>query len=109
MLATLVRVSSTYFSPHLGAEQRDCRTCRYSIGRPDGVHLWCERHRLVVVFPCGWWERQAGTEQSQESLHADELLFSIALLYCLAMIWSLIPSYTDSGTMFFCTSSSLRL
>ena len=23
----------------------------------DGFHLWCERHRLVVVFPCGWWER----------------------------------------------------
>jgi hypothetical protein len=22
-----------------------------------GFHLWCERHRLLVVFPCGWWER----------------------------------------------------
>ncbi len=31
-----------------------------AIDQPDGVHLWCERHRLVVVFPCGWWERKPG-------------------------------------------------
>jgi magnesium-transporting ATPase (P-type) len=29
--------------------------------------------------------------------------------HCLAMIWSLMPSYTDCGMIFFCTSSSLRL
>jgi hypothetical protein len=45
-----------YFSPWEGATERDYHTCRYSIGTPDGWHLWCERHRLVVVFPCGWWE-----------------------------------------------------
>ena len=43
------------------------RPLRFSVGpggsvcgsaaRPDGHHLWCERHRLVVVFPCGWGER----------------------------------------------------
>ena len=29
-------------------------------GTEDGHHVWSERHRLVVVFPCGWWEREAG-------------------------------------------------
>jgi hypothetical protein len=56
-----------------GASERDGRTCRFSIGRPDGLHLWCKRHRLVVVFPC-WWERESGTEQRQESLHAADFL-----------------------------------
>jgi hypothetical protein len=28
-------------------------------GTGDGWHLWCERHRLVVAFPCGWWKRGA--------------------------------------------------
>ncbi len=23
----------------------------------------CEQHRQIVVFPCGWWEREAGTDQ----------------------------------------------
>jgi len=55
-----------YFSPHILDEQRACRTCRHSVGAPDGWHLWCERHRLVVVFPCAWWEREAGAD--------DELL-----------------------------------
>jgi hypothetical protein len=26
-------VPAPYFSPHLDVEHRDCRTCRYSIGR----------------------------------------------------------------------------
>ena len=51
-----------YFNPWRDVSERACATCRYSIGRPDGFHLWCEKHRLVVVFPCGWWEREAGTE-----------------------------------------------
>lgn len=29
-------------------------------GLPDGVHLWCEQHRLVVVFPFGSWAREVG-------------------------------------------------
>jgi hypothetical protein len=58
-----------YFNPWRGAPERDCRTCRYAIGRPDGIHLWCEKHRLVVVFPCGWWEREAGADQREESPH----------------------------------------
>jgi hypothetical protein len=34
---------------------------------PDGHHLWCAKHRHVVVFPCGWWEREAGADEKQES------------------------------------------
>jgi hypothetical protein len=63
-----------YFSPWQEGLERDCRTCRYSIGQPDGIHLWCERHRLVVVFPCGWWEREAGADQKEESPHAAGFL-----------------------------------
>ncbi len=63
-----------YFNPWREAQERDCRTCRYSIGQPDGVHLWCERHRLVVAFPCGWWEREAGADEKQKSPHAPALL-----------------------------------
>lgn len=43
-----------YFSPWRDVPEQDYRTCRHSIDRPDGVHLWCERHLLVVVFACGW-------------------------------------------------------
>jgi hypothetical protein len=32
----------------------------WTTGRLDRWHLLCERHRLVVVFPCDWWEREAG-------------------------------------------------
>jgi hypothetical protein len=60
-----------YFNPWRDAPERDCRTCRYSIGRPDGVHLWCERHRLVVVFPCGLWERAAGAEERRITARRD--------------------------------------
>lgn len=49
----------SYFTPWRGTVDRDFHTCRYSIGTPDCLHLWCKRHRLVVVFPCGWWEREA--------------------------------------------------
>jgi hypothetical protein len=47
-------------------EVREARLLRdrtASIGTPDGWHLCCERHPLVVVFPCGWWEREAGAEK----------------------------------------------
>lgn len=49
-----------YFTPWQVDLERECRTCRHSIGTPDGWHLWGEPHRLVVVFPCGW--RDAGGE-----------------------------------------------
>ncbi|MET0381445.1 MAG: hypothetical protein ABWZ94_06050, partial [Methyloceanibacter sp.] len=54
------RSNARMFSPFAGSESRSCRTCTASIGTPDGWHLWCECHRLVVVFPCGWWEWAAG-------------------------------------------------
>jgi hypothetical protein len=25
------------------------------------------KHRLVVVFPCEWWEREAGADRKEES------------------------------------------
>lgn len=50
-----------YFSPWRGSEARACATCTHSIGY-DGTHLWCQKHQLVVVYPCGWWERGAGCD-----------------------------------------------
>jgi hypothetical protein len=55
-----------YFNPWRDASERACATCRYSSGMPDGHHLWCEKHRHVVVFPCGWWERAAGADVGEE-------------------------------------------
>jgi hypothetical protein len=50
--------------------KRRSRLCRYCLTRFDQAvrtfdcwHLWCERYRLVVVFPCGWWEREAGADE----------------------------------------------
>ncbi len=51
-----------YFTSWRDALDRACRTCRFSIGTSDGWRLWCERHRLVVVSACGWWEREAGSD-----------------------------------------------
>jgi hypothetical protein len=56
-------VAEGYFSPWRGVLERDCHTCYYSIGTPDGHHLWCQRVRQVVVFPCGLWEREAGADE----------------------------------------------
>jgi hypothetical protein len=44
-------VSITMLTSIRGARRQSA--CGYSIGQPDGAHLWCKRHRLVVVFPCG--------------------------------------------------------
>jgi hypothetical protein len=48
------------FSPWLDPG-RDCGTCAHSIGM-DGPHLWCQRTRIVVVMPCGSWQREPGTD-----------------------------------------------
>lgn len=50
-----------YFTPWQDGGERSCWTCMHSIGY-DGTHLWCQRARLVVVFPCGSWERGAGCD-----------------------------------------------
>jgi hypothetical protein len=47
---------------------------RHAFGTLDGWHLLCARHRLVVLIPCGWWGREAGSEQRQESPHAAGFL-----------------------------------
>ena len=49
-----------HFSPW-GDAQKVCATCTHSLGY-DGTHLWCQFHRIVVVMPCGSWEREPGTE-----------------------------------------------
>jgi hypothetical protein len=49
-----------YFSPWLDA-RRDCATCAHSIAM-DGPHLWCQRVGIVVVMPCGAWERAPGAD-----------------------------------------------
>jgi hypothetical protein len=60
------------FNPWRDASERACVTCRYSIGRSDGFHLWCERHKLVTVFPCGWWEREAGADHDRAGSVRDQ-------------------------------------
>jgi hypothetical protein len=39
---TLVAGAATALAP---SAERDCRTCRHSIGTLDGHHVWCERQR----------------------------------------------------------------
>jgi hypothetical protein len=51
-----------HFSPWLD-QHHDCATCVHSIGT-DGPHLWCQRTRIVVVMPCGSWERAPGVDDS---------------------------------------------
>jgi len=49
-----------HFSPWL-AVQRACSTCTHAVGM-DGAHFWCQRHQIVVVMPCGCWEREPGCD-----------------------------------------------
>lgn len=49
-----------HFSPWLNPGG-DCATCAHSIGM-DGPHFWCKKHRIVVVMPCGCWEREPGSD-----------------------------------------------
>ena len=54
--------ASRHFSPFPKDYDRlNCRTCAHGRDR-DGLHLWCERHRVVVVMACGCWEREPGTD-----------------------------------------------
>ena len=50
-----------HFSPWLDA-QRLCGTCRHAVGM-DGPHFWCQRHKIVLVLPCGCWEREPGADE----------------------------------------------
>ena len=50
-----------HFTPWVGNDGRSCRTCAHAIGY-DGAHLWCRHFRLVVVQPCGLWQREAGCD-----------------------------------------------
>jgi hypothetical protein len=49
-----------HFSPWLDVE-RGCRTCEHAIGT-DGPHLFCRRFEIVVVMPCGAWQRAPGCD-----------------------------------------------
>ena len=49
-----------HFSPWLDAGHT-CETCKHSIGN-EGPHLLCQRSQIIVVRPCGSWEREPGTE-----------------------------------------------
>jgi hypothetical protein len=40
-----------------------------SIGTPDGWHLWCARHLIVVVFPRG--QREPGADEPEKELPPD--------------------------------------
>jgi hypothetical protein len=54
-----------HFTPWADGPERSCWTCTHAIGY-DGVHLWCQQHRLVVIDPCGWWERGAGCDSGTD-------------------------------------------
>jgi len=56
------QVRYQHFTPWRAADDRSCWTCAHAIGY-DGVHLWCERHRVVVAFPCPCWERGARRDE----------------------------------------------
>ena len=60
-----------YFSPWRNTTLGACRTCQHAIGTPDGWHLWCARHRIVVVFPCARWEREPGADEREQTLSPD--------------------------------------
>jgi len=53
-----------HFTPWTGGAERSCWTCAHATGY-DGVHLWCERFRLVVIDACGCWERGAGCDPAE--------------------------------------------
>ncbi|MCG6953971.1 MAG: hypothetical protein LJE90_16490 [Betaproteobacteria bacterium] len=54
--------SPQFFRPFGDAESdHGCASCRHSIGW-DSVHVFCQRARIVAVFPCGHWEREAGSD-----------------------------------------------
>jgi hypothetical protein len=42
-------------------QAHNCATCAHSIGN-DGPHLFCQRTGIVVVMPCGAWEREPGAD-----------------------------------------------
>jgi len=42
-------------------EPRSCNHCRHAIGW-DSVHVFCRRARIVAVYPCSHWEREAGCD-----------------------------------------------
>ena len=50
-----------HFTPWTGSAERSCWTCTHAIGY-DGVHLWCQYFKLVVIDQCGRWEREAGCD-----------------------------------------------
>ncbi|MDX1376142.1 MAG: hypothetical protein R3357_11295 [Burkholderiales bacterium] len=58
---TGARPQAVFFSPFGAAEGRSCATCRHSIGW-DSVHLFCQRARIVPVYPCGHWAREPGAD-----------------------------------------------
>jgi hypothetical protein len=49
-----------HFSPWLD-QAHTCATCTHAVGT-TGPHLWCEHHRIVVVLPCGLWQREPGAD-----------------------------------------------
>jgi hypothetical protein len=59
--APLDQTQQRHFSPWRDSAQRACATCTHSLGI-DGPHYWCQHHRIVVVMPCGCWEREPGTD-----------------------------------------------
>jgi hypothetical protein len=54
---------SRHFSPWLD-QTHTCSTYAHSIGM-DGPHYCCQRHCIVVVMPCGAWERGAGCDDAE--------------------------------------------
>ena len=57
-----------YFSPfNQETDNRNCRTCAYSIGYGEH-HVFCQRVERVTVFPCGRWERGVGCDEPERAV-----------------------------------------
>ncbi len=57
---------------------RSCWTCAYAIGY-NGVQLWCERFRIVVIDARGCWERGAGSTSQNDHYRRQTFKLGIIL------------------------------
>lgn len=62
MEALSTHPAPTYFSPFpKDYDKWSCWTCHHSVGI-DGTHLVCQRTERIMVYPCGSWEREPGSD-----------------------------------------------
>jgi len=87
------------FTHWTNSADRSCWTCAHAIGH-DGVQLWCERFRIVVIDARSCWERGAGStslnDRRQNRSFRNQHICIRGALICL-------KSHSSSGDRFlFC-------